>query len=122
MTSRTSTLGSVFLGILLLASFCAYAQTQSVDTDGDGIPDQFDADDDGDGLLDPLDSNPTDSESLERIIVDPWINELKVNLDVESGRIDVLAVEIAKLSSTVCNEISVHTYSERLPLGPLTVA
>ena len=112
MSSHTSTLASRIFGILLLASSCAYAEMQSLDTDGDGIPDQFDADDDGDGLLDPLDSNPTDSESLERIIVDPWINELKVNLDVESGRIDVLAVEIAKLSSTVCNEISVHTYDE----------
>ena len=61
MTRRTSTLASIFLGILLLASLCAYAQTQSADKDGDGIPDQFDADDDGDGLLDPLDFNPTDS-------------------------------------------------------------
>ena len=112
MTSRTSMLVSIFFGLLLLAGSCAHAQTQSLDTDGDGIPDQFDADDDGDGLLDPLDSNPTDSEVLERIVVDPWINELKVELHVETGRIDLLAVEIAKLSSTVCNQISVHTYDE----------
>jgi len=61
MTSRTSMLVSIFFGLLLLAGSCAHAQTQSLDTDGDGIPDQFDADDDGDGLLDPLDSDPTDS-------------------------------------------------------------
>lgn len=63
MTSRTSTLVSIFFGLLLLAGSCAHAQTQSLDTDGDGIPDQFDADDDGDGdgLLNPLDSDPTDS-------------------------------------------------------------
>ena len=61
MTSRTSMLVSIFSGLLLLAGSCAHARTQSLDTDGDGIPDQFDADDDGDGLLDPLDFNPTDS-------------------------------------------------------------
>ena len=61
MTSRTSMLVSIFFGLLLLAGSRAHAQTQSFDTDGDGIPDQFDADDDGDGLSDPLDSDPTDS-------------------------------------------------------------
>ena len=105
-------LACIFSILFLLCSPFKNIQAQSLDTDGDGIPDQFDADDDGDGLLDPLDSNPTDSEVLERIVVDPWINELKVELHVETGRIDVLAVEIAKLSSTVCNQISVHTYDE----------
>ncbi len=112
MTCRVSTLNSIFFGLFLLAGSCAHAQTQSLDTDGDGIPDHFDADDDGDGVLDPLDSDPTDSGVLERIAVDPWINELKVELHVETGRIDVLAVEIAKLSTTDCNQISVHTYDE----------
>ena len=105
-------LACIFSILFLLCSPFKNIQAQSLDTDGDGIPDQFDADDDGDGLLDPLDSNPTDSEVLERIVVDPWINELKVELHVETGRIDLLAVEIAKLSSTVCNQISVHTYDE----------
>ena len=61
MTSRTSMRVAIFFGLVVLASFCAYAQMHSADKDGDGFPDQFDADDDGDGLLDPLDSNPTDS-------------------------------------------------------------
>ena len=112
MTTSVSTLTSIFFGLLLLAGSCAHAQMQSLDTDGDGIPDRFDADDDGDGVLDPLDSDPTDSGVLERIAVHPWINELKVELHVETGRINVLAVEIAKLSTTDCNLISVHTYDE----------
>ena len=112
MTTSVSTLTSIFFGLLLLAGSCAHAQMQSLDTDGDGIPDRFDADDDGDGVLDPLDSDPTDPGVLERIAVHPWINELKVELHVETGRIDVLAVEIAKLSTTDCNQISVHTYDE----------
>ena len=112
MMRCTNTLTCAFFGLLLFAGSCAYADSQSLDTDGDGISDQFDFDDDGDGLLDLLDSDPTDSEVLERIVVDPWINELKVKLHAETGRIDVLEVEIAKWSSTVCNQISVHTYGE----------
>ena len=105
-------LACIFSILFLLCSPFKNIQAQSLDTDGDGIPDQFDADDDGDGLLDPLDSDPTDSKMRERIVVDPWINELKVRLHAETGRIEDLAVEIAKLSSTACNQISVHTYDE----------
>ena len=39
----------IFSILFLLCSPFKNIQAQSLDTDGDGIPDQFDADDDGDG-------------------------------------------------------------------------
>ena len=96
--------------LLLLCLPFTNVQAQPLDTDGDGIPNEYDMDDDGDGLLDRLDSDPTDPEVLERIVVDPWINELKVSLDAESGRVKKLNVELAKLSTTDCNLITVHAY------------
>jgi|TARA_X000000950_G_scaffold284454_1_gene387622 hypothetical protein len=41
-------LACIFSILLLLCSPFQNIQAQSLDTDGDGIPDQFDADDDGD--------------------------------------------------------------------------
>ncbi|MDC1329291.1 hypothetical protein N8291_08235 [Pseudomonadales bacterium] len=103
-------LACIFSILFLLCSPFKNIQAQSLDTDGDGIPDQFDADDDGDGLLDRLDSDPAQASIDVPRTVMPWLNEIKVNLQDDSLVIDVINVELAKLSTTDCNLITVHAY------------
>ena len=96
--------------LLLLCLPFTNVQAQPLDTDGDGIPNEYDMDDDGDGLLDALDTDPAQASIDVPRTVMPWLNEIKVNLQDDSLVIDVINVELAKLSTTDCNLITVHAY------------
>lgn len=88
------------------------------DFDGDGVINLYDADDDGDGLIDALDTDPVQASIDDPLPIMPWLNEIKIRLGDDGTLIDVMSVEVAKISATDCNLITVKVFDEQG--GPLT--